>query len=129
MQHDKTDPYWLNKQIEFGCPVVVKADGSIERADVTAPDLYDDELSDSAWTFFTAGYTGQHGYSGPIMHNSEFISGRLADDIVAQPGYYVALVSEYRECAECEGIEDEDYICDYDHAEGWAIAFKPLEGN
>lgn len=35
-------------------------------------------------------YTGQHGYNGPVMHASEFIGGRLADDMVRISAEYEA---------------------------------------
>ncbi len=40
------------------------------------------------------GYSGQHGYSGPIMHASESVRGHLERDILAEPGVYVACVVE-----------------------------------
>lgn len=47
------------------------------------------------------GYTGQQGYRGPVMHQSEYIGGGLERDILATPGTYVV-------CAvEVEPSEDE----------------------
>ena len=100
----------LNDQMEFDCVVEVKPDGSVVDApNVYGPSLYDDELEGSEWTLMD-GYSGQFGYSGPIMHDSEFIGGGLERDILAQPGYYVALVN---------------YSLDDDEPEGWAVAYKP----
>lgn len=58
---------------------------------VYAPEVYNDETEDitidgrsvvdSGWTPLT-GYTGQHGYRGAVMHTSEYIGGRLAEDII-----------------------------------------------
>lgn len=72
------------------------------------------------WTLLE-GYTGQHGYSGPIMHSSEYVGGRLERDILARNGYYVALV--------CEVIDDPDWDYSVENPEpaGWAVAYRPLE--
>lgn len=62
------------------------------RHDLHAPSLYDDDLDTPGWTLMD-GYSGQYGYSGPLMHQSEFIGGGMARDILDTPGVYVALVS------------------------------------
>jgi len=100
----------LNSVMEFDHVIRVYADGSInEPRDMHAPNLYDGELHCGAlaWSLMN-GYSGQHGYSGPIMHSSEFIGGRMADDILTQPGVYVALV---------------DMPSDDSDPDGWAVAF------
>lgn len=54
---------------------------------IYAPEYYVDTTADELapdWEALT-GYTGQHGYSGPHMHASEFIGGRLARDILETP--------------------------------------------
>jgi hypothetical protein len=109
----------LNIMVEFDCPFTIIEDGVLIDAprDVYAPELYG--CSDGTvetvdgWTLLS-GYTGQYGYSGPIMHNSEFIGGRLADDILSTPGTYVALI--------CYWLDDEDSDEDETYSEGWAIA-------
>ncbi len=119
----------LNSVMEFDHVIYVDELGDVHEGTmndvVFPPSLCDDELDTYGWTFFTYGYSGQHGYNGPIMHNSETIAGSLAADILAQPGYYVALVSTYT----CEGWheaigEDIPDDCDGDHAEGWAVAYR-----
>jgi hypothetical protein len=40
------------------------------------------------WSLLT-GFSGQHGYSGPIMHSSEVVGGGLERYIVSHPGFYV----------------------------------------
>lgn len=89
------------------------------------------------------GCTGQYGYNGPIMHESEFIGGGMERRILETPGYYVCAVVEkdydeetddrelvgwvclYREddwhnpeCTKCEHEHRHDWcqVCD-DHAE------------
>lgn len=97
----------LNAVMEFGHVIEVKPDGDV----VDGPNLYTDELVwqdvdeggsavgeptvDKNWELLT-GYSGQHGYSGPCMHPSEFIDGKMARDILASPGVYVALSVECR---------------------------------
>lgn len=47
-------------------------------------------LAGQGWEVMTYGYSGQYSYRGPIMHESEYIGGRLAADILERPGLYVA---------------------------------------
>jgi hypothetical protein len=56
-----------------------------------------------------SGWTGQYGYSGPIMHPSEFIGGALEQHIRETPGYWVAVA-----------VEGDDY----EPAAGWALAYR-----
>lgn len=120
--HKGITPDGLNAVMETDHVVEVHTDGTVSDApgNVWAPELCDQELSGAGWEFFSTGYTGQDSYTGPIMHNSEQLTGRLARDILAQPGYYVALVSDYSCDDECE--DD----CEEDHTEGWAVAYRPL---
>lgn len=99
----------LNSVMEFDHVIRVHADGTVtDEPNVHAPELYDGELGGTGWTLLN-GYSGQYNYAGPIMHNSEYIGGGLARDILAQPGVYVALVN---------GTLSDDE----DDAEGWAVA-------
>lgn len=110
----------LNDVMEFDHVIEVHADGSVTGAPagIYAPSLWDGELDDDSWTLMN-GYSGQDRYAGPIMHNSEFIGGRMEIDILATPGYYVALVSSYSEDA--DGFDDEE-----GNVEGWAVARKDV---
>lgn len=102
----------LNAAMGFDHVVMVGVNGTVtDFPDVYAPDLYDGQLSDSEWSFFTNGYSGQSGYSGPIMHASEYVGGKLADDILSTPGVY-AVIASY------DSPEDDggDSI-----VEGWAV--------
>lgn len=85
----------LQRIADFGHPFMVTVDGDLvdALADVYAPEVFHDDVSDiqvggHGWTPLR-GYTGQHGYRGPVMHPSEYLGGRLADDILATPGVYV----------------------------------------
>ena len=124
----------LNFIMEIDHVIRVDADGNVwdeglpESVQWWAPDLHDgvlDQHPDRAgWEFFSAGYTRQDHYSGPIMHDSESVGGTLARDILAQPGYYVAVanyVSTHHDDDDCTGDCDSE-------PEGWAVAFKELEG-
>lgn len=52
-----------------------------------------EELERSGWTLET-GWSGQYSYSGPIMHQSEYIGGALADHIRETDGFWVAVSAE-----------------------------------
>lgn len=107
----------LNSRVDFDCPFQVTATGEVvDNSDAFAPDaLHDawhDMLIDGApyrkngtWEALV-GYTGQHGYIGPVMHPSEFIGGRLEADILQTPGVYVVV-----------SVETDDP----DNPVGWAV--------
>jgi hypothetical protein len=59
------------------------------------------------------GFSGQYGYSGPIMHPSEFIGGGMERHIRETPGLYVAVV-----------VTDLDVDDGDDDAVGWAVAYR-----
>ena len=105
----------LSEIMEFYHVIQVLEDGIIlDRVeDVWAPELYDGELSQSPegpqWTLLN-GYSGQHGYSGPIMHQSEFIGGGMERHIRETPGLWVALVNCY--------LDDSE-------PDSWAVAYRP----
>lgn len=111
----------LNDIMDFDHIVEVHTDGSITDgpANLYAPSLYDGDLDDSRWELLT-GYSGQYGYSGPIMHNSEYIGGGMERDILSTPGVYVALV--------CYWSPDEESTDDEHTIEGWAVAHYIGEG-
>lgn len=104
----------LNQRMEFDHVVTVTDGGTVVDgpSNIYAPTLLDGELDDSRWELITHGYTGQHGYRGPVMHDSESIGGRLERDILATPGIYVAIVASYTP-------DDEAAEMIW---EGWAVA-------
>jgi len=116
------DPTELNATIEWGCPFRTLAGGYIvdasgyfgcggplapETVYVGDDDPYWLDNLPSEWGALQ-GYTGQYGYSGPIMHPSESLWGRIAEDIVAHPGVYVLVTVE-------------TYDEDDDEPAGWAV--------
>ncbi len=109
----------LNSVMDFDHVIRVHSDGTVsDETNVHAPDLDGDSVT-SGWTLMT-GYSGQDGYSGPIMHESEFIGGAMASDILATPGIYVALVSYGVNEAE----DMDDLIGNELSVDGWAVARK-----
>jgi hypothetical protein len=108
----------LNSIMEFDHVIEVHADGSVtEPRGIYAPELHDGEIEGKEWSLITMGYTGQHGYRGPLMHDSESIRGHLADDILAAPGVYVA-VANY--------LDDSEGGNGGDGVEGWAVARRDV---
>lgn len=87
----------LERIAEFDHPFTVGPAGELADAPagIYAPEIYHDDAGDitgagSMWEALT-GYTSQHGYRGAVMHSSEFLGGRLADDILSTPGVYVVV--------------------------------------
>ena len=130
---------------EFDHPFTVTGAGAVEDAPsgVYAPEVYHSETTDieimgDGWEALT-GYTGQYSYNGAVMHASEFIGGKLADDILSTPGtYVVTVVSVHCVCEPHEtrrggfghGVycvtEQNAYCnfectCDSDEPAGWAV--------
>ena len=102
----------LNEIMEFDHVVRVDEFGNVTDGNdgtraTWAPSLYDGELDTDGWTLMD-GYSGQCGYSGPMMHASEFVGGQLERDILATPGLYVVLVNY-----ELDGSEPTE----------WAVAY------
>jgi hypothetical protein len=105
----------LHSTMDFDHVIEVMADGGIvHRSDLHAPEVSDDGggqvfISPDSWSLLD-GYSGQQGYSGPVMHSSEFIGGSMERDILAEPGVYVAVVVYDSTSQAEEGIS------------GWAVA-------
>lgn len=125
----------LNEIMEFDHIVTVNEDGTVtdsDRNDYFDLRVYkgdDDQWHDSlelpeGWSLMN-GYSGQYGYSGPIMHPSEYIGGGMERDILEAPGHYVALTVE-ADCGYTEEFCTEDAGCDCFPA-GWAVAYRPLD--
>lgn len=103
----------LNHTMDFDHVVRVDSEGRVTDAgnEVYGPNLFEGELDTEGWELLD-GYSGQDRYSGPIMHNSEFIGGQMERDILARPGLYVALVCYW-------DVEEGE-----DDVEGWAVAYR-----
>ena len=114
-----------------------KFDPSDRGGKLWAPECYHDGFSGEqrhiepgqGWTLLE-GYSGQGyprgSYNGPVMHASEYIGGRMEQDILAQDGYYVAVVCEVLDCD--EDCDPRDEACNGGHEPaGWCVAYRPLE--
>ena len=138
-QHIDADE--LNGAIELDSSFIVNDDGTLELSGNFAPDVWgeqghadpvveDDFAPDvwgqqgQGWEFFSRGYTGQHGYNGPEMHQSEYLGGRLADDILATPGEYAVVGVNY-DCDEDMCGEHWDPMTqrcpEFPHVESWVV--------
>lgn len=118
---------WLNGVMQFDHVVRVNQNGTVseDTPGIYAPELlmgtdgdgqilaaheadYTEAARRQGWEL-ERGWTGQYGYSGPVMHPSEYIGGALADHILETPGYWVAI-----------SVED-----DTEEGAGWAVAYQP----
>lgn len=111
----------LSDVMEFEHVIRVHADGTItEPSGISAPDVYwsngTHDVQGNGWSLMN-GYSGQYNYSGPVMHDSEFIGGRMADDILSTPGYYVAVIV----------YDLDNAIENWTPDAGWAVAHKETE--
>lgn len=77
-------------------PIRVNLDGTLTTEDIYAPDSFDMGTDDAdvigqarsaGWELVT-GYSNQHGYSGPVMHTSEYIGASMVRAILATPAVY-----------------------------------------
>lgn len=120
----------LQDLMEFDHVIRVHTDRSItEPTGVYAPELhmrctdagdilpehdrqYTADAAAQGWTVLT-GFTGQSGYSGLLMHPSEYIGGGLATHIRETPGWYVAVVVDTYPPGDGES-----------EPAGWAIAHR-----
>lgn len=99
--------------VEFDHVFTVMSGGTVTDgpSGIVAPESNDGQLSGDGWEYVD-GYSGQYSYSGPIMHPSEFLGGRMERDILSSPGIY-AVVVDY--ASPEDGEED-----DGDNVSGWA---------
>lgn len=127
----------LSEAMEFDHPVRVLADGTVTEP-TNAPYLQgvyvypptagghgEIQVIPSNWQLMN-GYSGQQGYRGPVMHSSEFIGGRMADDILSEPGIYVATTAHGVD-SECDSEEcNGDGTPDCNHGDhGWVVLYRP----
>ena len=122
----------LSDHMSFDHVIRVHPNGAITDGPpgVHAPDLYDDELSgDDAWSLLD-GFSGQWHYSGPMMHQSEFIGGGLERHIRETPGLYVALVNypldDTEELTEW-AVACQEWHNDYPHEPGYLYDCQACE--
>ena len=77
------------------------------------------EQSTEQWSFFSAGYTGQYGAkkSDPGMHPSEYVGGRLAEDMIEIGGTFVIT-------AVVPNVIDDDDPDAYYEPQSWVVLRK-----
>ena len=115
-------PDTLNAEMEFYSVIYSHGDGTISDAHtMRGPDVYTDEQEDGTWVEealdepweLLDGFSRQHGYMGPIMHASEYISGGLARHILETAGFYVATVVMPMPLDEDDDVDSDE----------WAVAY------
>lgn len=105
----------LDHAVDFDSPFRVYENGVIETCiGQHAPDLFNGELETGSGWDFIDGYSGQDRYAGPIMHDSEYLGGQMARDVLANPGIYCLVPAYYDD----EDNAGETFI------EGWALLIK-----
>lgn len=135
--YDNITPETLNDAVEFDHFFRVHPDGTV----TDSPDSpylevsmyqgddgewYEEFQIPEGWHPVT-GYSGQHSYSGPVMHSSEYLGGRMASDVLETPGDYVLKIVE----SHCNYVDPDSWCseengCDCE-PEGWVLLHKPLE--
>ena len=140
----------LSEAMDFDHVIEVMPDGTWRDASgLYAPDAVDvDSMATTLedWQLPLSGFTGQYGYTGPWLHDSEQIEGGVEMYVLAHPGYWVAIYASHT-CEECGGAgliwseaeasSDEVEIdcplitsgeCEPGGIiEGWTLAFKAVD--
>lgn len=117
----------LNEFMEFDRVIRSNGNGTFEHLrDEYAPEVHVYETESGEWELedlsggweFLSGFSGQHGYDGPLMHSSEYIGGGLAEHIAAVPGLYVAAAAYPLPLDEDDDAEPTDWVVLYRSEEG-----------
>lgn len=104
----------LDNSIEFYTTFTVLEGGHYEETGDYAPTVchvpeHDVIVDSSEWEPLT-GYTGQYGYNGAVLHESEYLGGGLLEDILADVGGTYVLVP-------VEDLDDSELV-------GWTVLRK-----
>lgn len=134
----------LTHKVDFDSPFRVNEDGTISRGiGIYAPEqIMGDEIDDKdrkklvydfpgypQWELIS-GFSGQDSYAGPVMHNSEYLGGGMAEYVLENPGVYCLLAVSWDPeedqdaplCGECERHHCASESCPEDYIEGWVLA-------
>lgn len=101
---------------EFEAVWTIRGDSVLPcRGPLWAPDAYVDSdgrdcLSGAGWSFVSGGWTGQYGYSGPVMHPSEQVGEGIAVSLSELSVDYLAFA-----LVVVEDLDDEE------NPAGWAV--------
>lgn len=110
------------REIEWGAFQVI--DGQVRECSDYAPYCWADNdgehIESDEWEWWSRGYSGQWGYSGPVMHTSETLSGGMLDDLLANDGTYALVTVEHEECFDDDAGSHCDETCDHEPV-GWAV--------
>ena len=98
--------------------MTIGPDGSVEHATgVHAPSFHDDAPDDAQWSPIS-GFSGQHGYSGPVMHASEYLGGDMEKYVWENPGTYVVVEATFDPDPE---DDPDEYEADESVTGGWVL--------
>ena len=133
----------LSETLDFDHVIEVLPDGTWRDAPgLYAPDAVDvdgDAVTLEGWDLPLSGFTGQYGYTGPWLHDSEIIEGGVERYVFEHPGYWVAIYGQHT-CEECGGAGllwapaggggEIEIDCPLEcepggEIGGWTLAFKP----
>lgn len=79
------------------------------------PDVWsDEEVESEGWEPVSAGFTGQYGYSGPVMHASETFGQGMAERLAELAEDYSAFATVAVECINLAGERE-------DTPAGWMV--------
>ena len=118
----------LNDLAEFDRVFMVHNDGTVSFPDgIYAPGVVHEDternradIGDKDFQAVT-GWSDQYTYSGPVMHPSEFLGGRMAEWVLETPGIYAVVVVDVLSCEDCEDLEpDHEPDCEHEPS-GWML--------
>ena len=130
--NDQIARHGLNYVMDFDHVIQVHEDGTVTDVPSAGYETWEPEFtgdtatgettlsthpcSASKWQNFGGRYTSQYGVND-ILHNCESVGAGLERDILATPGFYVAVY--------CTWTPDDDaFDEDEDTVEGWTVAYK-----
>lgn len=108
----------IDSQVEMDSAFGIDRDGNVVQVDTWAPEVYfsQDGLETPGDWEAVNGYSGQYGYSGPVMHPSEVMDGSKMEEYVREnPGTYALVVPTN---VDAYDSDDPDAEIDVD---GWVL--------
>lgn len=108
----------IDSQVEMDSAFGIDRDGNVVKVDAWAPEVYlsQDGLEVPGDWEAVNGYSGQYGYSGPVMHPSEVMDGSKMEEYVREnPGTYALVVP-----ANVDAYDSDDPDAEVD-VDGWVL--------
>ena len=150
IDHATAEPVDLNSVIEFDSPFFVLPGDSARCTILTYPhvpdgapyiggvmlDPDDGLIIDGADWEPVSGYSGQHGYAGPVMHPSEYLGGGMARDLLSGElgaGWFVIVAIENHACddftmhGQCTPDGDDCGRGCTSEPAGWILLHRPVD--